>query len=81
MKYWVAALLLFFYTNSMPAQIGTATLRGTVTDATGAVLQKAEVVLQNEATGLRITTESADDGTFVFTAIQPTIYALTAEAK
>ena len=39
-------------------------MNGTVTDASGAIVQKASVKIRNTGTNLTVTTESNDDGSF-----------------
>lgn len=46
------------------AQATLGSINGTVTDATGAIVQKASVKIRNTGTNLVITTESNDDGSF-----------------
>jgi Carboxypeptidase regulatory-like domain/TonB dependent receptor len=46
------------------AQATLGSIDGTVTDSTGAVVQKAAVKIRNTATNLIVTTQSRDDGSF-----------------
>jgi carboxypeptidase family protein len=64
---------------SMPAfgQVATGSLSGTVFDSTAAVVPNAEVVLQNEATGVIRQTVSNGVGYFSFVAVQPGSYKVT----
>ena len=48
------------------SEIGGATLNGTVTDATGAIVPAARVTLVSPATGLRRTTQTTEAGLFSF---------------
>ena len=59
------------------AQTATTSLRGTVTDPKGAVLQSATVTLDNAATGYSRTTKSANDGVYQFLEVPPSTYTLT----
>jgi carboxypeptidase family protein/TonB-dependent receptor-like protein len=59
---------------------GSATLRGTVKDQAGAVVPKANVVLINEGTKLERKTISSQEGSFVFSAINPATYTLKIES-
>jgi hypothetical protein len=64
-------LLVLFSVPSL-AQQNLGAITGTVADSTGAVLQKAEVALANNDTGLSKTAASRDDGSFYFTDPEPT---------
>ena len=59
------------------AQQTSATLNGTVLDATGAVIPEAKVSLKNEASGDLRNGVSNGDGYFTFAAIPPGRYTLT----
>ena len=63
------------------AQEGTASLRGTVLDANGAVVPAATVSITNQETGINrrsvVTNESGD---YVFTSLTPGLYRVTVEA-
>lgn len=62
------------------AQLTTGSLSGTVRDATGAVIPKANVTLLNEATNDARTTMSNSSGYFTFAAVQPGAYSITVSA-
>lgn len=62
------------------AQIGTGTIRGTVTDEQGAAVAGATVTLTNPATGATRTQTTNDTGTFAFTGIPSATYTLKVEA-
>jgi hypothetical protein len=71
-------------TNALPAfaQEGTAVLRGTVVDSTGAVIPDAQVSIANQATGLnRRTATTNDSGIYVFPSLIPGKYRITVEAQ
>lgn len=53
---------------------GTASLSGTVSDATGAVIPGATITLTNEATGATRVATSGPDGTYMFALVQPGTY-------
>ena len=63
------------------AQGTTATVGGTVTDNSGAVLPDAAVQLKNIVVGDLRTTQSNSSGAFVFSAVPSGDYALTIRAK
>lgn len=66
---------------AMPArpQSSNGSLRGTVQDQTKAVIPGVTVLLANEATGVEFKTVSNDAGLYVFPAIVPGTYRMTAE--
>lgn len=53
-------------------------IKGTVTDANGALVPGATVTVKNEKTGETRTVNVTDDGTFTVVALSPTTYAVTA---
>src|SRR5262249_35947333 len=61
-------------------QIQTGTIRGTVTDATGAALAGARIVLDNSITGFQSETSSDSQGAFVFDNITFDSYRLRVTA-
>ena len=64
------------------AQIaGTASVQGTVTDSTGAVVNSASVALTNEATQVKRTTVSDSSGVYLFPALPIGTYDLTVTAS
>jgi hypothetical protein len=73
-------LLLLAAPNTFAQTSGSATLRGTVKDPTGAVVSGATVTLVNEKTqtSRSVTTES--EGTYVFTQVDPDVYTIRVEA-
>jgi len=62
------------------AQSATSSLRGTVSDAHGAVLAGATITLSNSATGFSRAIKSDDQGFYQFLQILPATYVLTASA-
>ncbi len=58
------------------AQLTESTLKGTIVDATGSVLQHASVSATNESTGISRRTTSGDDGSFVLPDLSPGSYAI-----
>ncbi|MGH9486028.1 MAG: TonB-dependent receptor [Terriglobales bacterium] len=67
--------LLAAQTNS------TGAVSGTVTDPSGRVIPGAVVILNQKATNLNSPTTTDAKGSFVFTALQPGTYSLSAVAK
>ena len=60
----IAALALTFLTQSASAQQTLGAMNGTVTDASGAVVQGASVKIRAIATNLEVTAQSKNDGSF-----------------
>jgi len=61
------------------AQVPTATILGTVQDASGAVVPQATLTARNVETGARRTTVSAADGSYRFAALPVGSYEVTVE--
>lgn len=59
------------------SQSATSSLRGTITDPKGAVVQGAALTLSNAATGFSRTTKSGGDGVYQFLEVPPATYTLT----
>lgn len=72
-------LALFFFALSllMSAQTATTSLRGTITDPKGALVQGAVVTLNNPSTGFSRSTKSGNDGVYQFLEVPPASYTLT----
>lgn len=79
----VVTLLVGFFlaVNTLVfAQSANTSLRGTVADPNGAVLQGATVTLNNPATGYSRTTKSGNDGVYQFLEVPPATYTMTVTA-
>src|SRR6267142_1388229 len=63
------------------AQGERATISGTVTDSTGAVVPQVRVTVRNERTNIVNKAESNSTGLFVVPALPPGSYELTAEKQ
>src|SRR5579875_121420 len=61
------------------AQTYQGSVRGTVTDAQGAAIPNVAIILTNEATGVSRNTTTNSAGQYVFTAVDPGTYSLTAK--
>ncbi|MCX6624505.1 MAG: carboxypeptidase regulatory-like domain-containing protein [Acidobacteria bacterium] len=77
------ALLVFTcalapFLNSAFAQVSSATISGTIRDATGAVVPEANMMLKNIATGVERKTASNGAGAYVLVSIPPGAYTLEA---
>src|SRR5580658_1526009 len=72
--------LLLAATPALHAQT-TATITGTVEDASGSVVPNADVTITNEATNQKRDTVSDGSGLFVFPALVPGSYTVNIQAK
>lgn len=76
------ALLCGLAAISAQAQTsGSATLRGTITDPTGAVVPSAKVLLRDDQTQQERTVTSNEEGGFTFTALTPGSYTIKVEGN
>jgi hypothetical protein len=76
----VCALFAFLsLTPHLSAQTGLATLSGTVTDPTGALLPKAVVTVTNEDTGVTVKGETTRAGVYDIEALKPGRYRVIVE--
>jgi hypothetical protein len=75
---YAAFLLLAALPAVLTAQVN-GTITGTVTDPSGAAVPGATVKVISEGTGVALTNTSDSDGNFVFTAVLPGIYSISAE--
>jgi hypothetical protein len=57
-----------------------AQLRGVVVDATGAVVTHATVTIRNEGTNISSSAQTDEKGTYFFTGLRPSSYAVKVEA-
>jgi outer membrane receptor protein involved in Fe transport len=76
----VVVSILAFAAIAAMAQATTGSLRGTVMDASGALVAGATVTVKNEATASEIKTTSSGDGTYEVSGLLPGTYAVTVEA-
>jgi hypothetical protein len=72
-------LAAWFLVLSVNAQTGTSSIRGTVMDASGAVIAGAKVTARNEATGVTFTQTTTAAGVYSFSSLAVGSYAITAE--
>src|SRR4051812_5729205 len=80
MSRYIALILLLLLPVLAPAQVTTGTIAGSVVDSTGSAVAGATVTLISEATAATRTLNSDAEGNFVFSAIKPGIYSVTAES-
>lgn len=74
-------LILFVSATAAFGQFDTATVLGTVNDATGAAVPKATVTLKNTATGIVQTAQVDENGSYQFNNVKIGVYQITAEAQ
>jgi hypothetical protein len=81
MKFWCAIGILIGALLAAPAhaQVATGSVAGTVLDPAGAGIPAVRIVATNAASGARIETTSSDAGLYVFSALPPAIYTISAE--
>ena len=76
---WMGLWLLFLgYSIFGWSQTGLTSLRGTVTDPSGALLAGAEVRLEEPTTGFHATQNTDQSGAYEFPQIPPGKYTITA---
>src|SRR5215471_14764538 len=78
-----SAILVFVFTTVTLAQseIGGATLNGTVTDPSGAIIPKVKVSITQTSTGLKRTTETSSAGVFTLSTLPSGTYDVVMEAE
>src|SRR6516225_4648656 len=65
----------------LQAQVDTGSITGTVTDASGAVVNGAKISLTNEGTGASLTMSTTSDGTYTFSPVRIGTYKIDASAQ
>lgn len=76
---WIAlviTILILHNPTAMRAQSGGSSIQGTISDASGAVVQNAGIALTNIATGVVLKTQSDPSGSYSFPSVQPGIYSI-----
>ncbi len=75
------AVLALLTPGQARAQLATADILGTVTDASGAVIPNAKVTVLNTGTGIAATADTNSVGEYVFSHVQIGTFKVTIEAK
>ncbi len=75
-----AACGLLFAAVLCSAQSTNASIYGTITDSSGAVISKSNVIAVNSRTGVSLSTVSNDSGVYIFPSLQPGEYSVSAES-
>jgi hypothetical protein len=74
-------IMMLMVAGMLPAQSTTASLNGTVVDASGALVTDAQTSAVNERTGLRRSTKTNGSGRFVFAALPSGDYDITVQKQ
>src|ERR1035441_6488542 len=77
---YCSILILLFAAGAYGQGGGNAAMAGTVTDPSGAVIAKANVVMTQMGTEVKRTATSNGSGQFTIPSIPPAVYRLTVEA-
>jgi len=77
---FVCSLIACMTTSVLAQGSYRAQLRGVVSDASGAVVVKATVVIRDVATNISSVTHSDDKGSYFFTGLRPSTYDVKVEA-
>src|ERR1700692_126642 len=72
----LALVLPLMSLGTLRAQSGSSSIQGTVSDASGAVVPGAEVVLTNTSTGLVLKANTDGSGSYSFPSAPPGVYSL-----
>ena len=69
-------LAVFLLPTHAQGQTGSGTIRGVVTDSSGAVLPSAQVTVTNEATNIAQQTQTNEQGVYVVPFLAPGSYTV-----
>jgi hypothetical protein len=73
----IAAVATLLYSPPTRAQVASSSIRGTVTDQSGALVPGATVTVRNVNTGVSRQTITSSSGSYQFTALLPGVYNIT----
>lgn len=76
----VVAFAFTFLTSSLWPQVATTSLRGALSDQSGALVAGASLSLSRPDTGFTTVMKSNSEGTYIFSQLAPGAYELTAAA-
>lgn len=79
-KIFSTAMLICLAASFLRAQNPTAKITGTITDASGAVVPGASVVVINDATRQKLEGRTNESGIYLISFINPGTYSFSAEA-
>ncbi len=78
-RFLIVSLAVIAFSSSAFAQSAAGTLDGHVTDASGAAVPNARVIIENQATNVKLTTVTSGDGRFYERYLLPGTYNVTVE--
>jgi len=78
---YITVLALLCCATTLHGQIRSATITGSVSDASGAAVPNAPVVVTNQETGIRNTTKTTDAGLFTVPYLQAGRYNLAVDVS
>src|SRR5260370_30069591 len=78
---WTSAFVLLVTSSTMRGQAVNATLLGTVTDASGAIVAGAKVTSTEMKTGVSRSTTTNDSGNYAFANLPPGLYEVATEKQ
>jgi Carboxypeptidase regulatory-like domain/TonB dependent receptor len=81
LAFLVICLPIIFGGAPLRAQVDTGSITGTVTDASGAVVNGAKVTLTNEGTAVSLTTTTGQDGGYKFSPVRIGSYKLEVSSQ
>jgi len=76
----VLAFLFAAFAIQASAQTNKGTIKGTITDQNGGVVQKASVTITNVATNAKRTVTTGDDGIYEAPSLEPGVYRVSVTA-
>lgn len=76
----IAFMLVLFASPRLNPQVSGGTIRGSVTDASGAVIANAHVMIENDATHVRSAVVTNSAGIYIMPDLIPGPYSITATA-
>src|SRR4051812_8768278 len=79
-RFWMSLMISAVFAASSPAQTGLGVVRGTVQDASKAVVPKAKASLNGPETGIERNTITNSDGIYHFESVPVGSYKLVIEA-
>ena len=77
---WLVALAVLFLSSASAQSINEAGLRGTISDASGAVVPNAHITLTDVATNIAHNSASDGGGAYSFRALHPATYKMLIKA-